>query len=71
MIFRRQVELLKDALAYGTSSIVQKLIGFLLIPLYTRHLDPSDYGILAMLMILQASVEALFSWAKRVRFFEE
>ena len=58
MIFRRQVELLKDALAYGTSSIVQKLIGFLLIPLYTRHLEPSDYGILAMLMVMQASVEA-------------
>jgi len=58
MIFRRQVELLKDALAYGTSSILQKLVGFLLIPLYTRYLEPSDYGILAMLMVMQASVEA-------------
>jgi O-antigen/teichoic acid export membrane protein len=33
---------------YGVGSISLKLIGFLLIPLYTRYLTPADYGIMAV-----------------------
>jgi O-antigen/teichoic acid export membrane protein len=33
---------------YGIGSISLKLIGFFLIPLYTRYLTPADYGIIAV-----------------------
>jgi len=44
--------LLSDSATYGASSILGRLINFFLLPLYTRYLDPSDYGVLAMLAIL-------------------
>lgn len=42
-------ELAKDSLTYGFASMLSKIIGFLLLPLYTTHLTPVDYGIVAML----------------------
>ncbi len=43
--------LLSDAAIYGSAGIVGQLAGFFLLPVYTLFLDPSDYGIIAMLMI--------------------
>lgn len=40
-----------DALTYGASSMVSQVVGFLLLPLFTRHLGPADYGVLAMLAL--------------------
>ena len=48
----RILELGSDSATYGVSSLLSKLVNFLLLPLYTRFLTPSDYGILAMLAIL-------------------
>jgi len=48
------VDLAKDTLVYGSADFLQKAIGFLLLPIYTRFLTPSDYGILAMLVIISA-----------------
>ena len=51
-MLKRLLHLLTDSLAYGISGLLGQLIGFLLLPLYTRHLDPSDYGVMAMLAFL-------------------
>lgn len=40
--------LLGNTLVYGLGNYGVKLIGFLLIPLYTRYLSPSDYGVIAL-----------------------
>jgi O-antigen/teichoic acid export membrane protein len=37
----------KDTLIYGFGNSIQKITGFLLIPLYTRYLTPDDYGVLS------------------------
>lgn len=42
-------ELTFDSLIYGASNFLGKVIGFLLLPIYTVHLTPYDYGITAML----------------------
>jgi len=39
----------KDTLYYGMSSVLSRLVGFLLVPLYTRYLSPSDYGVMTLL----------------------
>lgn len=39
----------KHSVLYGLSNILSRAIGFLLIPLYTHYLTPSDYGILELL----------------------
>ena len=34
---------------YAMASVAQKGLAFLLIPIYTRHIDPAQYGILELL----------------------
>ncbi|MFB3921510.1 MAG: oligosaccharide flippase family protein [Terriglobia bacterium] len=41
--------LVKHAGIYGAGVILNKSVGFLLIPLYTRFLTPADYGVLELL----------------------
>lgn len=41
----------KHSLIYGMGSMLAKLLAFLLLPLYTRYLTPSDYGIYSLLII--------------------
>jgi len=48
------LELASDSLTYGASSVIARVIGFLLLPLYTRYLTTSDYGALAMFHLLLA-----------------
>jgi O-antigen/teichoic acid export membrane protein len=40
---------LKHAAVYGLASMLTQAAGFVLLPLYTRYLTPSDYGILEVL----------------------
>lgn len=42
-----------DSLVYGASNFLGKIVGFLLLPLYTAYLTPYDYGIVAMLAYVQ------------------
>ena len=40
--------LLGHTLIYGLGNYGIKVLGFLLIPLYTRYLAPADYGVIAL-----------------------
>jgi O-antigen/teichoic acid export membrane protein len=41
--------LLKHTSVYGVGNLLNKLVGFLLIPFYTHYLTPGDYGTLELL----------------------
>jgi O-antigen/teichoic acid export membrane protein len=41
--------LIKSSLVYGLGSVISSLIGFFLLPVYTRYLTPGDYGVLETL----------------------
>ncbi|MBI3302273.1 MAG: oligosaccharide flippase family protein [Deltaproteobacteria bacterium] len=47
-------KLASHSVIYGLGAYLDKFIGFLLIPLYTRYLLPADYGILALLSIVSS-----------------
>jgi O-antigen/teichoic acid export membrane protein len=49
MILKKLKSFSKDTLYYGMSSVLSRLVGFLLVPLYTQYLSPSDYGIMTLL----------------------
>lgn len=51
---------LSDSAIYGLSNFAQKAIGFLMLPIYTRHLTPSDYGTVSMMQILLDVVSLFF-----------
>src|SRR5947199_276112 len=38
-------------IVYGLSSVASRLIGFLLLPIYTRVLTPEEYGVRAMIIV--------------------
>ncbi|MGD1822471.1 MAG: oligosaccharide flippase family protein [Pleomorphochaeta sp.] len=42
----------KDTLIYGVGMSLQKVIGFLLLPFYTRALSPAEYGVLSTISVL-------------------
>jgi O-antigen/teichoic acid export membrane protein len=48
MVHRLQ-QLTKHSLIYGLGGTLNRLIGFFLLPIYTRYLTPTDYGILSLL----------------------
>ncbi len=41
--------LTKSSFIYGLSGVLSRVIGFLLIPVYTRLLSPADYGVMALI----------------------
>lgn len=48
-MFNEVKNLLKHSSIYGSANLLQKGIGFIMIPLYTHYLSPSDYGVLELM----------------------
>jgi O-antigen/teichoic acid export membrane protein len=61
-LLSRLLELLSDSIVYGLSTLLAQVAGFLLLPLYTRHLAPADYGVLAMLNVITMTFTPLSSF---------
>ena len=53
--------LVKQSSIYGIGAVVTPLIGFIMLPLYTRALTPEDYGVLAITTVLQAILSITFT----------
>lgn len=51
----------KDTLIYGFGTLIKKIIGFILLPFYTRALIPAEYGVLDTLGTLMFFITAIFS----------
>lgn len=71
---RELKELLKHTSVYGAGNLLNKLVGFLLIPFYTHYLSPADYGTLELLDLSVALFGlAVMMWmnASIVRYYYE
>lgn len=44
--------LIKQSGIFGVGTVLSKTVGFLMIPVYTRYLTPSDYGVLELLDLI-------------------
>ncbi len=55
------VKIGKNSLFYWLSSAVPMLVGFFLLPVYTRYMTPSDYGILGMLAMVASPLGVIFT----------
>ncbi|MCX6250375.1 MAG: oligosaccharide flippase family protein [Bacteroidetes bacterium] len=64
----------KDTVVYGLGFGLQKFVGFLLLPLYTRALNPSDYGIIdtitAGLLLFTIIIQAGLTNASSLYFYK-
>jgi O-antigen/teichoic acid export membrane protein len=68
-VLERLKELLRHSAVYGLGSIVARVVAVLLLPLYTRYLSPSDYGLIETLVALSAVLTALIAQAMKSAFF--
>jgi O-antigen/teichoic acid export membrane protein len=68
-MFAKILELLRHSAIYGLGSIVARIIGVLLLPLYTRYLSPSDYGLIETLVALSAVLTAVVAQGMKSAFF--
>src|SRR6266536_5107287 len=68
-MLERLKELLRHSAVYGLGSIVARVMAVLLLPLYTRYLSPTDYGLIETLVALAAVLTALVAQAMKSAFF--
>ena len=68
-MLQRLKELLRHSAIYGLGSIVARVLAVLLLPLYTRYLSPTDYGLIETLVALSAVLTALVAQAMKSAFF--
>src|SRR5438132_1403691 len=68
-MIERLKELVRHSAIYGLGSIVSRVLAVLLLPLYTRYLSPSDYGLIETLIALSAVLTALVAQGMKSAFF--
>ena len=61
-MFHHFKRLFKSLGIYGLGDAATSLLNFLLLPVYTRYLTPAEYGVIALLVVLEAVVNILFRW---------
>jgi O-antigen/teichoic acid export membrane protein len=61
--------LLGHTLIYGLGNYGIKVVGFLLIPLYTRFLDPTDYGVMALVSMYTQAMFIMMNLGQSVSLF--
>lgn len=53
--------LAKGSLVYGLGSIVQRFIGVLLLPFFTREFSTEDYGVISLITLVSAGMTGVFN----------
>jgi O-antigen/teichoic acid export membrane protein len=60
----------KETAIYGTSTVLGRLLNFLLIPFYTNILKPEEYGITAYVYSLIAFLNVLYNYGMESAYFK-
>jgi len=53
-------KLVKHSTIYAIGNISRQLIGFVMLPVYTRYLTPADYGVIGLLTFAMSLLEGMF-----------
>ena len=61
-MFHRLKTLLTHTVTYGLGDVATSLASLLLLPIFTRYLSPVEFGIIALLLSVEAVTKVLFRW---------
>jgi O-antigen/teichoic acid export membrane protein len=61
-VFDRVKNLFRNLAIYGMGDVATSFVSLLLLPIYTRFLSPADYGVIAMLLTVEAVAKVVFRW---------
>lgn len=53
--------LLGNSAVYGLGTVLQKFLGLLVLPFFTRALTPAEYGIIALLTLFSTAISGFFN----------
>jgi O-antigen/teichoic acid export membrane protein len=53
--------LLRHSSIYALGNVLKNIIGFIMLPLYTRYLTPADYGVISLMIVMLSLMELLFA----------
>jgi O-antigen/teichoic acid export membrane protein len=67
-VFARLKSLFGSLAVYGFGDVATSLVSLLLLPVYTRYLTATDYGVLAMLVTIEAVAKITFRWGADTAF---
>ena len=62
-------KLAEQTVVYGLSSVIGRLLNYLLVPLYTRFFTPEDYGVVTELYAYVAFLVILLTYGLETAFF--
>ena len=62
-------KLLNQAAIYGLSSVIGRLLNYLLVPLYTRYFIPSEYGVVIEMYAYVAFLVVVLTYGMETAFF--
>ena len=61
-MFSRIKNLFQNLAVYGLGDAATSIASLLLLPIYTRYLTPEDYGVITMLLMVEAVAKVTFRW---------
>jgi O-antigen/teichoic acid export membrane protein len=53
-------DLVRHTLVYGSGYVTMAIASFVLLPVYTRHMSPSEYGLLGLMLVLYGLMTAVY-----------
>ncbi len=53
-------QMLNHSMIYAMGNLSRQLVGFLMLPVYTSYLSPTDYGVVGLLILMVSLIELLF-----------
>ena len=57
---RKSSSFLGHTATYAVANLARRLVGFVMLPIYTRYLTPADYGVIGLMMFTLALFEPVF-----------
>lgn len=67
-VLARIKSLFRDQAIYGFGAVATSVLSLLLLPVFTRYLTPADYGVIAMLAMIEAATKVAFRWGVDLAF---
>lgn len=61
-MFARIKILFGNLAIYGLGDVATSIVSLLLLPIFTSYLTPADYGVITMLLTVEAVTKVLFRW---------
>lgn len=53
-------QMLKHSSIYAVGNFSRQIVGFIMLPIYTRYLTPADYGVVGLLVFMVSLIELVF-----------